>query len=341
MEVYWFLLIAVLLATFTVIPLGVDLLRFFFPHWRLSRVVGKAAHIFLVATVTGLFLIIIYYHHFVFLPVLLSHQSPFDSTTGLFHVVFSTWLWLNVLGNYYHTISMHPGADNSFSSWRLKFEEAKLASYGINIEPPPVIQSSAKHPNENGGSCVPVCRNKRLIPRTGTDWRPSRTHICSVCHCAVFYWDHHCPFTGNCIGLRNYSNFFLGLCYGVTGGCYAAVITWPFFFHCNILPLFDTYEPQTVCTELGASSYIFLLILLGLWLTLCTLLLNVILLLADLSTYDVLKYWNKYPMVQFIFQRICAGKCLDDDSRFRILILNRREHFLWYLVPIRNSKLSV
>lgn len=357
MEVYWFLLATTLLVSFSVVPLGVDLLRFLFPHWSLSRIVGKAAHIFLFGTVTGLIIIIIRYHYFVYLPLLLDHESPFSSIKGLFHVIFSSWLWLNVIGNYYHTVSMHPGTDTSFRSRRVKFEEAKLASYGINVEPSPAVRTNGtdvslyEDESTPRPEIIPI-KNHRIVhekvkPRTGVDWKPARTRFCSVCRCAVFYWDHHCPFTGNCIGLRNYSNFFIGLCYGVVGALYAIAITLPFFYSCNILPYFGEYhkfeefEEVSTCTELGANSYIFLPVLLGFWLTFCSLLLNVILLLADLSTYDVLKNWDRYPMVKFMLQRMCAKKFLDSDSRLQVLIANRRDGLLWYLVPVRNSSLCV
>ena len=340
MEVYWILTIAIFLVTFTTIPLGIDLLKVMFPHWRLSRMVGRTAHIFLFLTVTGLVALIIYYQYAVFLPLLLDHQNPLQSLSGLFHVLFSSWLWLNVLGNYYHTVSMHPGADASYFPWRVKFEEEKLASYGIDIKPAPTVSCSTANDDSRvrNDSGSPEHRHQKP---TGADWKPSRSHFCSSCHCAVFYWDHHCPFAGNCIGLRNFSNFFLGLCYGVIGGCYASVITGPYFVRCNLLPLFDADVLPEQCVELGVDSYIFVVVLLGTWLASSMVGLYVLLLLSDLSTYDLLKYWDRYPMIQVVLQRISARKFLDADSRFRILLLNRQENFLWFLVPVRNSKLCV
>ena len=353
MEIYWFLLLTVIIVTTLTVPLLIDCLKFLVPQWKLSKQIGRAAHYLLFINIGGLVIIINRYHYFIYMPLLLENKGQFQL---LAHLIFSIWLWINMLANYYYTVTTHPGIDTTYKSKRIIFEKVKLAVdhssqeghmvgnvISINLD----IDSISTQERYDT-SLIPKRRaiyqkKMKMKPQNGLEWETSKSGFCSICQCAISYRDHHCPFTGNCIGLCNYSNFFIGLCYGLIAGLYTLVISWYYFYNCNIIPLVNSYSYKHdfygQCQEIGANSYIFIPTLLLVWLTLSMIILHIVFLMADLSTNDVLSKWDIYPVTLFIIQRIRGKKFLDSESRLQRLLIQRKKLFWSLFIPIRNSEL--
>lgn len=55
--------------------------------------------------------------------------------------------------------------------------------------------------------------------------KPPRTHHCKICNICYLKMDHHCPFLGNCIGLKNHKNYTLVLFYASIATAYEIIFT--------------------------------------------------------------------------------------------------------------------
>lgn len=293
-------------------PLVVDLLRHFFPHWNIQRLTSNTSSIILALLILLVFLLSLGMQMFIFIPLM--PAVPLWPLKVTIHSLFAYWIWINAVVNYLYVLFSKPGI------FRPSYEDND-GSDSRHVKEVKVSESS-----------LPASR----IPDSELEYvrkKPLHSHHCKICQATIPYRDHHCPFTGNCIGLDNYSYFFLALFYSMLGLAYGVAVFFVYFGECFFLAwkaigALDTVEDQ-FCKTLEPYGEIMLPSIGGLVTVILMFTFQVLMLMANISTYDVLKQWRKI--------RIDLRSFRKEGSRFRVMFLDQRTHPVWFLLPVRNK----
>ena len=307
----WLAYILIFLVGLAHTPLLVDILRYLFPHWNIKRLTTSATSVLLIAIISLALLLGLWMQLFLFIPLMPS--VPLRSLKLVLHSLLAYWLWVNAAANYVYTVFSRPGI-----FWLIR-DGIKGGTDISDCAAGHRESDYVKSPNDGDVS------NEEGTP-------DKHTYHCKICKAYIPYRDHHCPFTGNCIGLNNYSYFLLGLFYSVLGLGYGIIVVFVYFRECfslawetsdTVNEMTDTcvhFEPygELVLPTIGAFVTVTLVFLF-----------EVILLLADISTYDILKNGRNVSINLRRFQ----GK----ESRLRMMFLNQRTSCYWFLLPVRNS----
>ena len=305
---YCFVFVVIALVGLVQIPILVDILRAVFPGWKLRRTTHLCVTVLLVSVMSSFFIIGLSYYLLLFLPLAVQH--PFSSISGLLHLTFALWIWINLVVNYFMAVFIHPG-----TAWE-----------------------NEERPSDDEQSIG--------IPTNGMVWNLARHHYCSVCRDRVAYMDHHCPFTGNCVGLKNYSYYLLSLLYGALGLGYALWMSFSYFNQCVliniwwIIGLAEVKRPD-VCTEVGLHANVTVAIIGGFYVLMNMSIIQILMLLADLSSYDILKNITKLSVFRLAWHRMRGRKYKEPGSRLNVMLLQQRPSILWFLIPRMNTNDSV
>mmetsp|Transcript_25117 Transcript_25117/g.83587 ORF Transcript_25117/g.83587 Transcript_25117/m.83587 type:complete len:233 (-) Transcript_25117:97-795(-) len=92
------------------------------------------------------------------------------------------------------------------------------------------------------------------------------SHSCGACRAAVPCFDHHCPFTGGCVGGRNFRHFAVFVLHATLGMADACVLSFPPFRDCVLgqieseqLGIVRTPPPdEAACLATGPASLLFI-----------------------------------------------------------------------------------
>ena len=251
--------------------------------------------------------------------------------------------------NYTLAVFLHPGEDKAEDAQRFAAGGTAQDSGGSDLPNQANLTFRAQGTTGDAASSVMIENNSThgenqdaVKPQHGMEWNPKRSFFCKACQSKVLHMDHHCPFTGNCVGFKNYSHFYLWLLYGTVGLLYAALVTFPYFNECKMKNIWwffgfvESREKSPMCQDIGAHPYIFLPIIAGCWICVNMLMLQTFTLLTDVSTFNFIVNIGKLPLLRFAWQRIRGGKCREPSSRLNVLLLRKRKSALWFLVPVRN-----
>ena len=306
-------------------PLLVDLLRHFFPHWNIQRLTSNTASVILVLLVLLVYLLSLGMQLFLFIPLM--PPVPHWYLKVILHSLFAYWVWVNAVTNYLYVLLSKPGifrsGHNSSSS-----------------EATPKVDVSSKFTESSslrGGLDKGESHSERSEPEENETVQKSPRHHCKICQATILYRDHHCPFTGNCIGLHNYSYFFLGLFYSLVGLAYGITVFFVYFGQCFFLAwkavgIGSDHSPETedeFCKILEPYGEIMLPSIGALVTVALMLAFQVFMLMTNVSTYEVLKRWRQI--------KVDFGGFRKEGSRFRVMLLEQRTHLLWFLLPVRNK----
>lgn len=247
----------------------------------------------------------IWFFFLVFLPAKVPH--PYSSKEGALLIFVACYLWLNVTFNYFAAMLKSPGYPLTGS---------EIQERGLSLENASILCSKCDR--------IKSCD----------------THHCATCGTCVNMMCHHCPFTNNCVGFKNYSYFYLFICYSNVGLLFSLYMTYTPFYHCIVyngehLSLLPWYPPA-LCRRLGDFAVMFIPVAFMAMFGAAMFLLQTLLLLTDLSTIDLLTKMQRLPSLGLFGRMLLVRIVSKNKRRFKVMLWHSREHWWQFFVPSFN-----
>jgi len=250
------------------LPLIIDALNSFLPQAGVGRLAQEAVGYFLIITISLLILTAYIEWWFSFLPYHMTYFSLPWNTYGTFHICFATWTVFHCFYHYERAITLGPGHP---------------------------LKKRKKEDNEVIEEVkLPQCDSCKTT-------KPERAHHCKICAKCALKMDHHCPFIGNCVGLKNQRHFILFLSFLTVGDLYATYLSYLPFRDCVWkVRFYDVAPDRLLCSIVGDFKYI----------VVCTLLLliplgfllfwQVFVVYTNVTTLEALKKMRITPIKKWI-----------------------------------------
>ena len=253
----------------------------------------------LISCSVGPFLLILVSSIIIYFLWIFPELHGLNKIKGAFVAVFCCYVWFNITFNYFAV--MLTSAGKAFT-----VEELEMEGY-----------SAAE---------VDICRKCRRLKCDGT-------HHCSTCQCCIRLLSHHCNVVNNCIGLNNFSYYYLFLVYSVIGTI--------FMVHQLYVPFYDCYLGKSTsqelqqCDNLGDIPVFFVMFAVLLMQSFIQLSFDTILLIMDLSPRELKsKYFyssSSCNFVVFVFKRLFKRRVY--RHRLKHLMWERKPYWIGYFVP--------
>ena len=230
----------------TAVPMALDLLRIFLPRRMASgRLVEQWQRPLLLAMVACLCV----WAYSAFFPIVRYTCEPYSSS-WLFHLAAISLLWFNTVWNYCLCAAVDPGY---------------VAAAAMTSTSGTCVHDQATTPPEATEAASVTASGAQAGANAASPF-PDGTQLCRVCDKRVLHFDHHCPFTGGCIGAYNLSFFCLFVLHCFVGCGWACALAWPPFRDCVLrqmqmptLGMVRIAPPdEAKCVVLGARSLLVL-----------------------------------------------------------------------------------
>ncbi|KAJ4839040.1 putative protein S-acyltransferase 4 [Turnera subulata] len=114
-------------------------------------------------------------------------------------------------------------------------------------------------------------------------YRPPRASHCSICNNCVQRFDHHCPWVGQCIGIRNYRFFYMFISTSTVLCIYVFVFSWMFI-------LDSGYKLGKAMREEALSDVLIIYCFIAVWFVGGLTLFHSYLICTNQTTYENFRY---------------------------------------------------